>query len=119
MSRKCILISCGGLKLNLNTQDITTSAMFKITIRIGKWGGDDHGLDNYNGQHFDDQLWKFEKYGDFYRIFNYEYEDAKIAKWGKGDSDWDTFDDKLFDDQLWKLTFALRVIIDESLCFDY
>ena len=31
MSRKCTLISCGGLKLNLNTQDITTSAMFKIT----------------------------------------------------------------------------------------
>ena len=72
--------------------------------RIGKWGGDDQAVGNYNGQHFDDQLWKFEKYGDFYRIFNYKYEDAKVAKLGKGDSDWGTFDGKFFDDHLWKLT---------------
>ena len=51
--------------------------------RIGKWGGDDQTVGNYSGQYFDEQLWKFEKYGDFYRIFNYKYEDAKIAKWGK------------------------------------
>ena len=38
--------------------------------RIGKWGGDDQAVSNYNGQYLGDQLWKFEKYGDFYRIFN-------------------------------------------------
>ena len=54
--------------------------------RIAKWGKDDQAVGNYNVQYFDDQLWKFEKYGDFYRIFNNKYEDAKIAKWGKGDS---------------------------------
>ena len=40
MSRKCILISCGGLKLNLNTQVITTSAMSKITGK-GSENGDE------------------------------------------------------------------------------
>lgn len=83
--------------------------------RIGKWGRGDDEVGNYNGQYFDDQLWKFEKSGDFYRIFNYKYKDAKMAKYGKGDDQWGTFSGDNYDDQLWKLTPLLEGSLGKTL----
>merc|ERR1712061_852516 len=58
---------------------------------IGKWGKGDKDVGSYGGKFYVDQLWKFVKEGDYYRIYNKKYPTAKIAKWGKGDGDWGTY----------------------------
>lgn len=64
----------------------------------------DHGdLTCYDGQYNDDQLWRFEQDGDYYRIYNYKYSSYKIAKPGKKGSDFCGYDGPNYEDQLWKL----------------
>ena len=70
---------------------------------MAKWGEGDQDVGVYNGQYFDDQLWKFEPKGDYYRIYSKHYPSAKITKFGKDDGDWGTFAGGDYDNQLWKL----------------
>lgn len=50
---------------------------------MAKWGKGDQKVGVYNGQYHEDQLWRFQPEGDYYRIYNKSYPSAKIAKWGK------------------------------------
>lgn len=94
-----------GILKNLPTiLDICISRIvFREGYRLAKWGEGDQDVGVYNGQYSDDQLWKFQQEGDYYRICSKPYPSAKITKFGKDDGDWGTFVGGDYDDQLWKL----------------
>lgn len=77
--------------------------VFREGYRLAKWGEGDQDVGVYNGQYSDDQLWKFQQEGDYYRIYSKHYPSAKITKFGKDDGDWGTFAGGDYDNQLWKL----------------
>lgn len=62
---------------------------------------------------YEDQLWRFQPEGDYYRIYNKEYPSAKITKWGDGDDDWGTYVGPDYDDQLWKLVPRFKASASE------
>ncbi|XP_057295508.1 uncharacterized protein LOC130623973 [Hydractinia symbiolongicarpus] len=48
--------------------------------RITKGGRGDDVLSSFRGNYFDDQLWRFQKEGEYYRLFNFYYPDAQLAQ---------------------------------------
>lgn len=72
--------------------------------RICKSGKDREDVWCYGGNHFDDQLWRFEHDGDnYYRIYNYSYPNDKLTKFGSGNDRIGSYDGANYDDQVWKL----------------
>ena len=85
--------------------------------RLAKYDDSDSVI-VYSGQYQNDQLWKFDKEGDYYRIFNYAYSSAKLAKWGKGDRDFGSYAGPNCNNQLWKLEPRYRAQGAEKLVWD-
>lgn len=57
----------------------------------------------YNGHYYKDQLWKFEKVGEYYRIYNKQFPRRKLAKYGKANYKIEAYRGRNYEDQLWKL----------------
>lgn len=53
--------------------------------------------------------------GDYYKIYNLKYSNARIAKWGKKDGDWGTYAGPLYEDQDWKLVPRFQADIKEVI----
>lgn len=72
--------------------------------RLAKWGAGNRAMGVFKGHKYNDQLWKFVKEGNYYRIYNHSYSNAKLTKFGKKNHDLGTYEGWNYDDQLWKLT---------------
>lgn len=67
-------------------------------------------VQGYDGNYFDNQLWRFERIqqndrsGYYYRIYNKYNPDAKLAKYGPSADQWGTFNKAdNYPDQIWEL----------------
>ena len=60
---------------------------------IGQWNDKDQGAIVFKGRRADDQMWKFEKKGKYYKIRNCKFTNRVFTKWGSGDGDWGTYKD--------------------------
>ncbi len=57
----------------------------------------------YKGPYYPDQLWKFDKVGDYYSIHNFERAGYALCKWGKGSREFGIQTGPADDNKLWKL----------------
>ena len=57
----------------------------------------------YGGHYFKDQLWRLQKEGDYYRIYNKYHPQSKVTKYGKANNQITVYRGRHYEDQLWKL----------------
>ena len=76
--------------------------------RLAKWAQRDGAVTVYNGQYHDDQLWRLQKEGNYYRIYNKKYRSPKLAKWGKEDYKVIIYDGRNNDDQIVETCSSLQ-----------
>ena len=60
---------------------------------IGQRNDKDQGAIVFKGRRADDQMWKFEKKGKYYKIRNCKYTNRVFTKWGRRYGDWGTYKD--------------------------
>merc|ERR1712048_1048283 len=73
-------VACGYYIKNLAHET------YRLTqFKGSKWDQKRDDVGNYAGQYYADQIWKFKKEGEYYRIYNHEHKNNKLTKWGKDD----------------------------------
>ena len=81
---------------------------------IGQWGDYDSGVGVFKGKRADDQMWKFEKKGKYYKIRSCKYKNRVFSKWGSGNGDWGTYKDVNAKNQFWLLKPRFNATVSQS-----
>lgn len=81
---------------------------------IGQWGDYDQGVGVFKGKRADDQMWKFEKKGKYYKIRSCKYKNRVFSKWGSGNGDWGTYKDVNAKNQFWLLKPRFNATVSQS-----